>query len=47
MVVLLHWISRLVDLLLGKTGPVTGMAHDDEEMEEEDWPGATYIEGGT
>lgn len=30
-------------------GAVTGMAHDDEEMREDDddWPGAAYIEGGT
>ncbi len=26
-------------------GPVTGIAHDDEEMEE--WEGEKYIEGGT
>jgi len=42
---LLHFLLWLIDKLL--PGPVTGMAHDDAEMGEDDWPGRMYIEGGT
>ncbi len=43
---ILHFILWLTSKLF--PGPVTGMAHDDEEMEEDDdWPGSIYIEGGT
>lgn len=42
-VVLFHFILWLTEILF--PGPVTGMAHDDAEMEE-DWEGEMYIEGG-
>ena len=41
---LLHFLMWLDSKLFGER-PTTGMAHDDEEMQE--WPGDQYIEGGT
>ena len=43
-IVLLHFLLWLDALIFGGK-PTTGMAHDDEELEE--WKGENYIEGGT
>ena len=43
MTYILHFFFWFTGLFI--KGATTGMAHDDEEIEE-DWPGSQYIEGG-